>query len=136
MRLISFLATAALLLAPAVVSIPTPAFSQTSFGGQAQPADYDEWMRATDRALSGALRRANSALAAQGTVNNLSMDVSLIITRAGVIEQVMITRSSGRPSIDDAVQRALSRDSGIPPFTADMTSNSVSVSFQLGTTRG
>lgn len=133
MRLFRLIATSLLLAGPALPA-PVAAVSQTSFGAQAQPADERAWMRAADAALADALRGANSALL--GNVANLTVDVSLTLNRDGRIAQVAILRSSGRPSIDDAVVRALMRHEGVPAFSPDMLGDARTVTFTMGTARG
>lgn len=136
MRLFRLVATALLMAGPMLLTpaLLTPALAQTSFGGQTQPADERAWERAADAALGQALRGANSAL--QGNVRTLSMEVGLTLARDGRIAQVTILRGSGRPSVDDAVVRALMRHEGVPPFSPDMQGDTRSVTFALGTSRG
>ncbi|WP_022707696.1 hypothetical protein [Paracoccus zeaxanthinifaciens] len=136
MRAFALLLAAALIAGPAVVSFPRQASAQTSFGAApVSVQNREEWSRATAGALEAAMRRMGSSLVGQGHMMGISLEVGLVIARDGSVRQANILRSSGRPSIDAAVQRGFSRDLGIPPFSSDMTDDSVSLVLPMGTVR-
>ena len=135
MRLALTLAAAVLITGPAALSFAPPALAQTSFGSSRTVETRADWERETDRAISMALRRANSALASQGSAQSIGMVVRLEIARDGSLRDLRMLEGSGRPSLDASLIRAFSRDLGIPPFTRDMPEPSQVVTLQIGTVR-
>ncbi|MFN3526880.1 MAG: TonB C-terminal domain-containing protein [Paracoccus sp. (in: a-proteobacteria)] len=134
MRLI--LGTAALLAGLAVFSFPAPGLAQTSFSATPAPAtNRAEWMKTAESTVMAGVSRANSSLAVYGNAHRVRMGLLIAVRRDGQVVEVGISESSGRPALDGAMQRALSRITRMQPFTPDMPEEVVFLQMGIGTTR-
>lgn len=126
----------------AILAVPGPfvpaAQAQTSFskGATANPQNEAEWHAALGRELNRNLRSANTSLAVFGGGDNVAAAIAVTVARNGQVTSVRMAQSTGRPNLDQALLRAVSRTTQVAPFTPDMRAGSISFVMQIGTTRG